>query len=104
MHVISKHPFIKAARVYPNHRRALPDVYRGFKKGVFGSPEAMRRVFPSLDHFKYKRKWWVIDVAGNNLRVIAYIHFTQNRMFVKHILTHAEFDRLCRRFAKGELK
>ena len=104
MHVISKRPFIKAARVYPNHKRALSDVYRGFKKGVFGSPEAMRRVFPSLDNFKYRKKWWVIDVAGNHLRVIAYIHFTQNRMYVKHILTHAEYDRLCWRYAKGEIK
>jgi mRNA interferase HigB len=104
MHVISKRPFIKAVRAYPNHRRALLDVYRGFKKGVFGSPEAMRRTFPSLDNFKYRKKWWVVDVGGNHLRIIAYIHFNQNRMYVKHIVTHAEYDRLCWRYRKGELK
>ena len=104
MHVISKLPFIKAAKSYPNQRQALLDVYRGFNKGKFDSPEAMRQVFPSMDNFKYRKKWWVIDVAGNHLRIIAYIHFTQNRMYVKHILTHAEYDRLCWRYAKGELK
>ena len=104
MHVISKRPFIIASKSYPNQRRALLDVYRGFKRGKFVSPEAMRQVFPSMDNFKYRKKWWVIDVAGNHLRLIAYIHFSQNRMFVKHILTHAEYDRLCWRYAKGDFK
>jgi len=52
MHVISKRPFNTAGRIYPNHRQALFDVYRGLKKGVFGSPDAMRQVFPSLGNFK----------------------------------------------------
>ncbi len=64
----------------------------------------MRGVFPSLDNFKYKKKWWVIDIAGNHLRLIAFIQFTQKRLYVKHILTHTEYDRLGWRYAKGKLK
>ncbi len=104
MHIISKRPFVNAARDYPNQRGALDAVYRRIKKGKYNSPEEMRRVFPSLDNFKYKKKWWVIDIAGNHLRMIAYIHFTQNRLYVKHILTHAEYDQLCWRQSKGKLK
>jgi len=29
--------------------------------------------------------------------------FVQNRMCVKHIVTHAEYDKLCARYARGEL-
>jgi len=90
--------------VYPNHRRALEDLYRVLRKSKFSSPEDMRRVFPSLDNFNVKNKWWVIDVAGNHLRVIAFIQFAHNRMYVKHILTHAEYDKLCNRYARGDLK
>jgi len=104
MHIISKRPFTKAARAYPNQRVALDDVYRGIKKGRFSCPDEMRGVFPSLDNFKYKKKWWVIDIAGNHLRLIAFIQFTQKRLYVKHILTHTEYDRLCWRYAKGKLK
>lgn len=104
MHVISKRPFREAARAYPNHRRALDDLYRVLRKARFGSPDEMRRMFPSLDNFKYRDKWWVIDVAGNHLRLIAVIQFSQNRLYVKHILTHSEYDRLCLRHARGELK
>lgn len=69
MHIISKRPFNDAAKAHPNQKQALEDVYRVLRKGRFDSPEEMRRVFPSLDNFKYKEKWWVLDVGGNNLRI-----------------------------------
>jgi mRNA interferase HigB len=104
MHVISKRPFIDAARAHPNHRQALEDLYSVLRKCEFNSPDEMRRMFPSLDNFRYKDKWWVIDIAGNHLRVLVFIQFVHNRMYVKHILTHSEYDKLCNRYARGELK
>lgn len=104
MHVISKRPFNDAVRAYPNHRQALEDLYRVLRKSEFSSPDEMRRLFPPMDNFKYKDKWWVIDVGGNHLRIIAFIQFVHNRMYVKHILTHAEYDKLCNRYARGKLK
>jgi mRNA interferase HigB len=74
------------------------------RKCEFNSPDEMRRMFPSLDNFRYKDKWWVIDIAGNHLRVLVFIQFVHNRMYVKHILTHSEYDKLCNRYARGELK
>lgn len=101
MHIISKKPFSDAVKEYPNQRRALEDVYKVFKKGNFSTPEELMRVFPSLDNFKYKKRWWVIDIGGNHLRMIAFIQFIQNRLYVKHIVSHAEYDKLCTRYAKG---
>ncbi len=63
---------------------------------------AADEVFPSLDNFKHKDKWWVLDVGGNHLRVIAFIQFVQNRMYVKHIVTHAEYDGLFKRYSRGK--
>lgn len=103
MHVISKRPFNEAAKAQPNQRQALEDLYRVLRKSEFASPEEMRRVFPSLDNFKHKDKWWVLDVGGNHLRIIAFIQFVQKRMYVKHILTHAEYDKVCSRYARGDL-
>ena len=104
MHVISKRPFHEASRDCPNQKQALDDLYQVLKKGEFASPDEMRRVFPSLDNFKHKDKWWVIDIGGNNLRMIAFIQFVQNRIYVKHIVTHTEYDKICKRYARGELK
>jgi len=102
--VILKGPFSQAIKKYPNQRRALEAVYRVLRKGRFDSPELMKCVFPSLDNFRYREKWWVINIAGNHLRMIAYIQFVQNRLYVKHIVTHKEYDRLCWRYQKGEIK
>ena len=104
MHVISKRPFNEAARLHPNQRQSLEDLFRVLRKSEFRSPDEMRRVFPSLDNFKFQDKWWIIDVAGNHLRAIAFIQFVHNRMYVKHILTHTEYDKLCKRYARGTLK
>ncbi len=103
MHIISKRPFNDAARAHPHQRQALEDLYRVLQKSHFMTPDEMRRIFPSLDNFRYKDKWWVLDVGGNHLRIIAFIQFVQGRLYIKHILTHAEYDKLCRRYAKGEL-
>lgn len=104
MHIISKRPFADAAKANPNQKQALEDLYNVLRKADFNSPEEMRGVFPSLDNFKYKDKWWVLDIGGNHLRMIAFIQFVNCRLYVKHILTHAEYDKLCKRYARGELK
>lgn len=101
MHIISKKPFVDAANKYPNQKQAILDLYRILDKAKFDTPEQMKQVFSSLDNFKYKDKWWVIDIGGNHLRLIAFIQFAQNRVYVKHIVTHAEYDKLCAQYRRG---
>jgi mRNA interferase HigB len=103
VHIISKKPFAEAATKYPNDRGKIMDTYNVLKKASFDTPKAMRSVFASLDNFKYKNKWWVIDIGGNNLRLIAAILFSCQKIYVKHIVTHAEYDKLCTKYQKGEL-
>ena len=101
MHVISKKPFADAAKRYPNQRQAIMDLYRILDKAKIETPQQMKALFQSLDNFKYKDKWWIIDIGGNHLRLMAFIQFAQNRIYVKHILTHAEYDKLCEQYKRG---
>lgn len=100
MHVISKKPFNDAAAKYPNDRLALLEMYRVLNSTVFRSPGELRAVFPSLDNFKYKDRWWVLDVGGNNLRVMAFIQFVNRRVYIKHIVSHADYDKLTKTYRK----
>lgn len=100
MHVISRKPFVEAALRYPNEASAIQDTYKVLKQGEFRSPEELKKIFPSLDNFKYKDKWWIIDIGGNKLRMMAFIEFRDNRLYVKHIVTHAEYDKLCKKYRK----
>ncbi|HBM2987464.1 TPA: type II toxin-antitoxin system HigB family toxin [Klebsiella aerogenes] len=100
--VASKEPFEEATRRFPNHAVALKALYRLVREKDFASPVELRSVFSSLDNFKYRNKWWVLDVGGNNLRVIAYINFVNKRFYVKHITTHAEYDKLTRYYRENK--
>lgn len=100
MHVISRRPFNEASRKYPNDADAIEAAYKILRNGTFPTPLELKAVFPSLDNFRYKDKWWVIDIGGNNLRLLAFIEFRDNRMYVKHIVTHADYDKLCKKYAK----
>jgi mRNA interferase HigB len=102
MHVITKKPFSEAEKKFPNDRKALIAFYKTFRHTDFDTPEELKAVFPSLDNFKYRKKWWVLDVGGNNLRVIAFIQFSNKRIYIKHIVTHAEYDKLTRYYSMNK--
>ncbi len=104
MNVISKKPFNDAAKKYPNDREALLDMYRVLDKTDFQTPDELKAAFPSLDNFKYKDKWWVLDVGGNNLRVLVFIQFVNKRMYIKHIVNHADYDKLTKKYRKEQDK
>lgn len=36
--------------------------------------------------------YYVFDVGGNKYRVIAAIHFDKQRLYVRHVFTHLEYD------------
>ncbi|PQQ42295.1 helix-turn-helix domain-containing protein [Photorhabdus luminescens] len=44
--------------------------YKQLKEKDFENPVELRSQFPSLDNFKYRDKWWVIDIGGQNLRAL----------------------------------
>ena len=104
MHVLSKKPFNDAARKYPNDRLALMEMYRVLSSTQFKTPEELRAVFPSLDNFKYNDRWWVLDVGGNNLRVMAFIQFVNGRIYIKHIVNHADYNKLTEKYRRESKK
>ena len=103
VHIIAKPAFAEAAIKYPAHATAIMDTYKVLESGAFKDPHALRNVFPSADNFKYVDSWWVINIAGNNIRLIACILFGIQTLYVKKIVSHAEYDKLNKRYKKGEL-
>lgn len=104
MHVISKLPFENAKLMYPNDADALDATYKVLKESKAKNPDELRKIFPSLDNFKYVDKWWVIDIGGNNLRLIAFIEFVGSRCFIKSIVSHAEYDKITKQYREKKVK
>jgi mRNA interferase HigB len=100
MHVISKRRFNDAARKYPNEAAALENMFNTLERTVFKDPHELKKMYATADNFKYKDKWWVLDLGGNNLRVIMFIQFVGKRMYIKHIVNHSEYDKLTEKYRK----
>jgi len=62
--------------------------YRVISKSQFGDFNELRRAFRSVD---YVKGLYVFDAGP--FRLIAAIHFNRQIAFVRHVLTHDEYDR-----------
>jgi mRNA interferase HigB len=51
---------------------------------------ALRQLFGSAD---YVDGFTIFDVGGNRYRIAVVIHYDKHRLYVRHVMTHAEYDR-----------
>jgi mRNA interferase HigB len=90
VHVISRKRLRDFATLHPDAARPLTAWYRVMVRMDFASFAELRRAFGSADKVG---KFTVFDIAGNRYRLVAAIHFDRRRVYVRHVLTHAEYDR-----------
>jgi mRNA interferase HigB len=50
----------------------------------------LRQIFPSAD---LVGNFTVFNIGGNNYRLIGYIDYTAQIVFIRSVLTHAEYDK-----------
>ena len=48
------------------------------------------QTFPSADRVK---NFVVFNIGGHNFRLIAYVDYKQSKVFIRFVLTHAEYDK-----------
>jgi mRNA interferase HigB len=50
----------------------------------------LRQVFPSADQVG---NLTVFNIGGNNYRLITLVDYKYQKVFIRHVLTHAEYDK-----------
>ena len=90
MHVITKKRLEEFVNVHPDCQSALEGWYRIVKNNNFHSFVELREYFPSADMVG---RFTVFNIGGNKIRLIASIHFNRNKIFIRHVLTHQEYDK-----------
>ena len=88
--MISRKRLREFAAVHPEAATALSAWYRIMKQMDFASFADLRRTFGSADKVGGLT---VFNLAGNRYRLVAAIHYHRRRVYVRHVLTHAEYDR-----------
>ena len=90
MHVISKKALREFWEKYPDSQPPLVRWFKLIDKQEFGNFAELRAVFPSADQVG---DLIVFNIGGNKYRLIASIHFNRGKVYVRHMLTHAEYDK-----------
>jgi mRNA interferase HigB len=90
MHVISRKKLKEAAAKHEDLEVPLYAWFRIAKKASWKSLADVRKTLSSADAVG---KWTVFNVKGNQYRLIAEINYVFGRIYVRHVLTHADYDR-----------
>ena len=90
MHVISRKKLKQAALRHPELESALDAWFRITKRAFWQSFADVRKTFSSADGVE---KWTIFNTKGNKFRLVAEINYRFRRVYIRHVLTHSEYDR-----------
>jgi len=90
LHVISRRRLLKVVEIHGQLAAPLDAWYRIAKKAEWNSLEEMRTVLPTADSVG---RFTVFNIKGNTFRLIAEVNYRTGRIYIRYVLTHAEYDR-----------
>lgn len=90
MNTVSYRKIREFIRLHPNAESSLSSWYKIAKKARRQNIVDVRQDYPHADQVG---RFVVFNIAGNNYRLIAEIHFESQLILIRHILTHAEYDK-----------
>ena len=90
MHVISGKKLLEAAERHRDLAGPLDVWYRIAKKAEWRNLVDVKRVFPTADA---AGRFTIFNIKGNAYRLVSEINYRTQKIFLRHVLTHAEYSR-----------
>ena len=75
---------------HPDAKASLEAWYGVMRKANWKTPTQRKQVYHNADLVGRRT---VFNIAGNKYRLIVRVNYQSQRVFVLHILTHAEYDK-----------
>lgn len=90
MHVISRKALRQFWEKHPDSKMAMARWFKIVQHTDFQNFSEVRTTFPSADKVG---KWIVFNIGGNKYRLIAVAHFNRKKIYIRHVLTHQDYDK-----------
>ena len=90
VHVISRKKLKDAATKHASSEAALDTWFRVAKKAKWKNLHEVRKTYPNADPIE---GCTVFNIKGNDSRLITEINYERGRIYIRHVLTHAEYDK-----------
>ena len=89
MHIISKKKLRDVWAGNPKAKLPLEAWHQIARKANWQNFAEVKATFGSADRVG---RFVVFDIGGNKFRLIAAIHFNRGKLYVRHMLTHADYE------------
>jgi len=89
MHVITRKRLNEFASKHPTVTSGLAHWYQAMKKNDYATFAELRRNLPHADQVGGLT---VFNIGGNKARLIAAVHYNRRKVYIRAVLTHAEYD------------
>lgn len=90
MHVISKKALSDFGHKHPRAREPLLVWHQLVSTASFQNLADVKKTFNTVD---YVDPYTVFDIAGNHFRIITAIHYNRQKLYIREVFRHAEYDR-----------
>jgi mRNA interferase HigB len=94
VHVISRKALTEFGKIHPDAEGPLKAWLKAASKGTFRNLAELKQTFKSVDHVSAGGKsFHVFNIGGNKCRLVAAIHFNTQKLFIRRVMTHAQYDK-----------
>jgi mRNA interferase HigB len=90
MHIITKRRLREFWQQYPDAKAALQGWYQHAAFARWRHFADVRQTFPTADQVSHLT---VFNVGGNKYRLVVRIEFEKQRVYIRRVMTHAEYDK-----------
>jgi mRNA interferase HigB len=90
LHIISRKKLKEAAAHHNDIEASLDVWFRIAKRATWQGLAEVRKTFAGADAVE---RWTIFNIKGNRYRLITEINYRFQRLYIRHVLTHAEYDR-----------
>lgn len=90
MRIISRKALREFWERHPDSQTALTRWYKTMERSQFNDFVELRAAFPSAD---LVGNMFVFNISGNKYRLVTSIHFNRGKVYIRHVMTHSEYDR-----------
>lgn len=92
MHVISRTTLISFWEKYPESEIGLKVWYKKVVHANWKNINELKSEFPYADYVGNNRV--VFNIKGNNFRLITIVFFDGQKIYIRFVGTHAEYDKI----------
>jgi mRNA interferase HigB len=90
MHVISEKKLREFWTVHPGAETPLRAWVKIAEEAEWEQFAEVRETYAHADQVG---KFTVFNIGGNKFRLVVVIHFNRGKLFIRHVLTHEDYDR-----------